>query len=311
MKIAVLILAHKNKVQLERLISVLQHPSIDIYIHIDQKSALTPQEFAHYNVCFTDKQIDIGLFEFSMIEAEMELIRTARSNDRYGYYILISGQDYPLQHIDNIYDFLKKSYPQPFIEVISPEIVIKFARQFKYSHTWKRFRTSSFAFIKKYIPTKSIYPYKYIPEGVVFAATLIKSLFMKCPQKRLKLMGIAPYFGPQWWILPDVAIADIQQFYENKEFCDCMKDCFSCDETFFQTAIMINADRFGIKLDDKGYYRNKKTFTIFSHGHPIVLTKDHWEQLASSKMLFARKFDIDTDSRILDMIDQRNLSLRK
>ena len=37
MRIAVLILLHKNPVQAKRLISVLQHDDIDIFIHIDKK----------------------------------------------------------------------------------------------------------------------------------------------------------------------------------------------------------------------------------------------------------------------------------
>ena len=144
----------------------------------------------------------------------------------------------------------------------------------------------------------------------MFAATLIKSIFVKSPKKRLAEMGIDPYFGPQWWILPDTVIDEIVCLYKNREYCDCMKDCFSCDETFFQTSIMTHADRFGITLNEKGYYLNKKWFTIFSNGHPILLTQDHFEQLISSPMLFARKFDIDVDAEILDMLDEHSLTLR-
>ena len=306
MKVAALILAHKNEEQLKRLISVLQHPSVDIYVHLDKKSSLSPADFQSSDVQFTEERIDISLFDFSMVDAEVELLRTASSRGKYGYYILLSGQDYPLRHIDNIYDYLCSSYPKPLIEVISPEVVTKFAIQFQYPHILKRFRTNSEAFLKKHLPTKSTYPYKYIPEGIVRAVTMINGLFVKSPKKRLKAMGISPYFGPQWWILPDIVIDEMLHMYENKDFCSCMKYCFSCDETFFQTAIMVHADRFGIKLDDKGYYRNKKTFTIFSHGHPILLRQEHYNQLISSSMLFARKFDAQVDSEIMDMLDRHN-----
>ena len=53
MKIAVLILAHKNKGQLERLISAMQHSLVDIYIHLDKKSSLSPADFSHLDVRFT------------------------------------------------------------------------------------------------------------------------------------------------------------------------------------------------------------------------------------------------------------------
>ena len=310
MKVAALILAHKNKSQLERLISVLQHPSIDIYIHLDKKSQLSPDDFSQCNVRFTPNRIDVGLFEFSMVDATMELVYTAQAHQKYGYYILLSGQDYPLRCINDIYVYLEESYPKPFIEVISPEIVTKFALQFKYPHVLKRFRTASASFIKKYFHTKSIYPYKYIPEGIVRVATMATGLFIKSPHRRLRSMGIKPYFGPQWWILPDTAINEVCALYKNKDFCNCMKYCFSCDETFFQTAIMIHADRFEIALNENGYYLYKKWFTIFSHGHPITFTKEHFDQLVSSQMLFARKFDYNEDREILDMIDRHIIESR-
>jgi hypothetical protein len=276
---------------------------------LDKKSTLSPSDFQGQNVRFTEHRMDISLFDFSMVDAEIELLRTASSHERYAYYILLSGQCYPLRHIDNIYDYLCKSYPKPLIEIISPEVVTKFARQFQYPHVMKKFRTSSEVFLRKHLPTKSIYPYKYISEGIVFAATFVKGLFVKSPKQRLKEMGIDPYFGPQWWVLPDVVIDEILCLYEDKQFCNCMKGCFSCDETFFQTAIMVHSNRFGITLNDKGYYRNKKWFTIFSHGHPVVLTHNHFDEIISSKMLFARKFDLDSDSAILDMLDKHSLDL--
>lgn len=41
MKIAHLILAHKNPVQLQKLITALSHPSFDFYIHVDKKVDIT------------------------------------------------------------------------------------------------------------------------------------------------------------------------------------------------------------------------------------------------------------------------------
>ena len=310
MKVAALILAHKNEEQLKRLISVLQHPSVDIYVHLDKKSSLSPADFQSSDVQFTEKRIDISLFDFSMVDAEVELLRTASSHGKYGYYILLSGQDYPLRHIDDIYDYLCQNYPKPLIEVISPEIVPMFGHIFRYPYVLKKFKVAFESFLHKKRPNKSIYPYKYISEGIVYVASLVKGLFVKNPEQRLKAMGIDSYFGSQWWILPDTVISHIFEYYENEVFCDCIRECYSCDETFFQTAIMVHADRYGITINEKGYYPNKKWFTIFLHQHPIFLTQHHFDQLISTKKIFARKFDVDTDSVILDMLDQHNLELR-
>lgn len=39
-------------------------------------------------------------------------------------------------------------------------------------------------------------------------------------------------------------------------------------------------------------------------GSPAVLVKNDFESLASSSKLFARKFDMNIDAEILDMIDR-------
>lgn len=310
MKVAALILAHKSKKQLERLILALRHPCVDIYIHLDKKSTLSPADFAQYNVHFTKKRFDITLFDFSMVDAEIELLRTASNQAKYGYYILLSGQCYPLRHIDDIYSYLRKSYPKPLIEIISTELEPMFAHQFRFSYGLKKFRSSSERWINKYIPTKLARLSKYIIKSIFLAAALMKRMFVKSPKQRLKAMGMGSYFESQWWMLPDLAIDEMIGFYENQEFCNCIRDCFSCDETFFQTAMMVHAERFGISLNEKGRYPNKKRFAIFSHSHPVILTEKHFEEMTSSTKLFARKFDIDVDSKILDLLDQHNLDLR-
>ena len=134
---------------------------------------MNSEDLKNDNVYFTEKRHNVTLFDFSMVEAEMELIYTAMNREHYQYFILLSGQCYPLLSGDKIFEYLVKSYPEPFIEVISPEIVKKFDRQFRYTHVMKKFRTNSFSFISSQRKGKSIYPYKYIPEGIVYIATVI------------------------------------------------------------------------------------------------------------------------------------------
>jgi hypothetical protein len=303
MKIAVLMLVHKNIEQVERLIKRLKHDDIDIFIHVDKKCKFSPSDISDSKVIFTKKRFDVGLFEFSMVDAEMELIRTARQHGQYDYYLLLSGQCYPLMHIDNIYDFLSQQYPTPFIEIV-PTDGSKFEKAFKHVHILKRFKLTSYSFLRQYLPPRAFLVLKNLPGGLVAIISSIKELFVKSPRARLKKMKQLPYRGPQWWILPDVIIDDIYPLFENKKFCGIISDCFSCDETFFQTAIMMNPQRAKFILGEKSDYRNKKTFTIFDGGHPTILTEQNYEQLISSNMLFARKFDINVDSKIMDKLDQ-------
>lgn len=302
MKIAVLMLVHKNIEQVERLITRLKHDDIDIFIHVDKKCEFSPSDISDPKVIFTKNRFDVGLFEFSMVDAEMELIRTARQYRQYDYYVLLSGQCYPLMHINKIFDFLSEQYPTPFIEIL-PTDGKKFERIFKHVYTLKRFKLASYAFLRQHFSHRAFLILRYIPGGLAATISWLKELFVKSPRVRLKKMKQFPYFGPQWWILPDVIIDEIYPLFENKKFCNIISDCFSCDETFFQTAIMMNPQRAKLILGENKEYRNKKNFTIFDGGHPIILTEQNYEQLISSNMLFARKFDINVDSKILDKLD--------
>lgn len=306
MKIAVLLLVHKNKEQLQRLLSKLKHDNVDIFIHLDSKCSFSSEDISSENVFFTENRYDVGLFEFSMVEAEMELIRTARKHGNYSYYIMMSGQCYPIKSIERIYNTLCERYPVPFIEITAPTETNYVKTNFKHVYILKRFKLKTYAFLKRHFPMQVYSVLRYIPGSFVLLISTIKEVFVKSPQKRLDKLGYKRYCGSQWWILPDKAIDVAEQAYGNEKFCKIIYDTFSCDETFFQTALMLHQDELGIKLDESGDFKNRQWFYNFNGGHPIILTKEKYEEIISSDKLFARKFDDNIDSEILDMIDSAN-----
>lgn len=304
MRIAILMMVHKNIEQVERLLNKLRHEKIDIFIHVDQKSNIAPEEIKGDNIYFTENRYDIGLFEFSMVDAERELIQTAMKHGTYGYYLLMSGQCYPTVNADELYGFLVERYPESFIEIVAPTETNYVKVNFDHVYILKRFKLSTYAFLKKHFSFKMYRALRYFPGGFAFAISRLKELFVQSPKKRLEKMGISRYCGSQWWILPDKVLNNVMPYFDNIEFCKAVYDTFSCDETFFQTAIMNEQEKNGIVTDDQGNYMNRKWFFIFNDGHPILLNKSHYEEIKMSGMLFARKFDITEGTEVLDMLDQ-------
>jgi len=301
------LLAHKNKEQLERLISKLQHKNIDIFIHLDSKADFEPSDINNADVIFTENRIDVGLFEFSMVKAQFELINTAHQYGKYDYYILMSAQCYPIRGIDYIYNYLSDHYPESFIEIVAPKEDNYVKVNFEHIYILKRLKLKIYAFLKKHFSFKAYRILRYIPGGMIFLISRAKELFVKSPKVNLQKMGFEMYCGSQWWILPDAIIEKMIKSYENKAYCKIVSDTFSCDETFFQTAIMSDSDISIMTPDDNGNIINRKWFYIFENGHPIILTKDHYDQIISSGMLFARKFDVTVDSEILNMLDETDI----
>lgn len=101
-----MIIAHAEYGILQILIGLLDHPSCDIYIHIDKKSKLPNTLKASYSRIFLlKKRIDTRWGHVSLIRTEMLLFETALANGPYDYYHLLSGTDLLIKPLDYFFDF--------------------------------------------------------------------------------------------------------------------------------------------------------------------------------------------------------------
>lgn len=240
-----------------------------------------------------------------MVEAELELINLAKSKGGYDYYVMLSGQCYPVCGVSAIVSMLEKRYPEPFIEIVSPKKDNYVRVNYSRVYINKRFILKSYGFLKKHLPYKLFRALRFIPGGIARINSLCKELVCKSPVKRLEKMGMTGYCGSQWWILPDKVIDAIASVAEDASYRSVMRDVYSCDESFFQTAVMAGSAADMISPDDNGDFRNSVWFFDFVDGsHPRLLIKDDYDRIVSSGKLFARKFDMEADGEILDLLDK-------
>ena len=121
MKIAYLILAHKNPGQLARLIAALSRPESVFYVHIDRKVKEEPfrralQTFGADTI-FVRERHTVSRGGFSIVEATLSLIRDCLAGaDKVDRAVLLSGQDYPIKSCNQILQFFEESREQEFIE---------------------------------------------------------------------------------------------------------------------------------------------------------------------------------------------------
>ncbi len=112
MKLACIVLAHHLPLQLASLLAALRHPQVRLYVHIDRTKALAP---------FTRAFAEAGLRDLVLlprhaslwgsvgcVDAELEGL-AAGVADGCGYYVLLSGQDFPLRPLDEIVAFLEQA----------------------------------------------------------------------------------------------------------------------------------------------------------------------------------------------------------
>ena len=125
MKLALLILAHKSPEQLSRLLCRMDDKRFDFFIHIDAKSVInkfkgSDNRIKYSNIIWVKNRIKTYFNDFSLVQATVNTIKEAVKND-YQYYILLTGQDYPIKSNDYIYNKLLANYPISYIDMYGVE----------------------------------------------------------------------------------------------------------------------------------------------------------------------------------------------
>jgi hypothetical protein len=115
MKLCILIIAHKNLVQLNKLIDTLKHKDITVFVHVDQKSTININEISK-NGNIIKNRTSIKRGRFSQVEATLSSIKEIlKSGKEFDYLAFISGQDYPIISCQDMIDFFKNNKKSQFL----------------------------------------------------------------------------------------------------------------------------------------------------------------------------------------------------
>ena len=118
MKHAFLIIAHNELRILNILLTMLDDPRNDVYLHLDKKWKLNIQDLYHpqnAQLFLVKERMDVRWGDISLIKLEFRLFRMAYVNGPYLYYHLLSGVDLPIKSQDYIHEFFQRNYGKEFI----------------------------------------------------------------------------------------------------------------------------------------------------------------------------------------------------
>lgn len=297
-----LILAHKNPLQLGRMIERLDDGASKFFIHLDAKTAIEPfaacLEGAH--IRFIEPRERCVWGDFSIVQATIRLMEAASKEQ--GIFILMSGQDYPIQSQGYINAFLERNKEFDFIEIEpleekwKPKMVKDKLEHYHILHSEERGHSNCYA------------PFAHCS---VFQKlrTLIHLLKGRLSRKNFRLLcslpkRVAPferqYAGSQFWAFSERTFyAVLNYIREHKAALEgYYKYTSSPDEIYFHSVLMdLVAKDSTIKLKEQITYVN------YFRKNNVFITED-FEKLSSAKgKLFARKFDTDIDIEILNKLD--------
>jgi hypothetical protein len=280
MRIAHLILTYTNPKQTERMIKKMYHENFDFYIHVDKKFDINPHLFleAIPNVFFINNRIDVQWAGFSTVVATFECIKEiVATGKQYAFINFLSGQDYPLKSPEYLNDFFQKNKGTEFL---------------------------SFRDIKNDWKEGLIRMENYFLSGYNFRGKhRLEQVINKITPKRKIPYNMHPYGKSMFWMLsPETASFVVKVVENDKNLQKFFSLCWASDEFVFQT-ILLNS---GYK--DKIINNNYRYIDWSAGGsNPKVLNEEDFDLLSKSNMLFARKFDMVNNPKILDLIDGKLL----
>ena len=312
-----ILLGHKNPKQIQRLIGKLYEEThfFYVYVHIDSNTDLNyiKTELS----CFTNlfflenEQRYPGTWgDLGIVMATIEALKQILKDKRTGYCVLLSGQDYPLKDKTYIEAFFKENYGTNFISVFPlPASFWLNSKQrvsyYKINMSSKRGDYVLFPSIyeKEFYSIETLRALKKIVTGAKF------SVFFKLLKRRKFPNYLKPYGGDQWWALPIETVKKIIEFLDlHPDYVNYHKYSLVPDEMFFQSIFM------ALKEDGKVLLQQTPvTYVNWSRKGvvlPVTFTKDDFDELASlpNGKLFARKFDMEIDTEIFDLLDECKLA---
>lgn len=280
---AYLIMAHNEFRLLDKLISILDNPDADIYVHIDKKAKYSLEQLKETKKSriYILKRNNVSWGGSSQMFCELELLKSAIKRE-YKYYHLLSGVDFPLKTQDEIKAFFEKNNNKEFI---------------RFDHAAIE-RGSHIDRVKYYYLFQNMIGRNSSKIAEIFRR--IQNLTIKLQKAvnvdRTKKIPIAIYKGTNWVsITHNLAKYIIEQ---EKNLHKWFNYTLCVDEIFLHT-IAMNSPYKDCIVD------NSLRYIDWKRGGPYTFTGDDYDELIQSDCLFARKFSYDKYPEIVDLVEKR------
>ena len=284
-KHAYLIMAHTQPELLKKLLKMLDNERNDIYLHIDSKAKDYPlDEIAavlQKSKCIFTERTDVKWGSYSQIHCEMVLLKEVVKTE-HAYYHLLSGMDLPIKSQEQIFAFFEKYKGLEFVDEDGATISEAALSRVKYTHK----------FYGKAGSVKDI-----------LGALSVKGQKLLGVDKTQKYGNIIFQKGRNWFSITH----GLAKLVVEKE--DWIQEVFGqsvCgDELFLQTVARNSEYAEKIcnpntmpEVPDTRYIDWKRG----SNNNPYVFRKDDFEELKNALGLFARKFDLNVDKKIVEKL---------
>jgi hypothetical protein len=273
-RIAYCVMVHKNPDQVARCLKKI-YTKEDLFHYQIFRTKNTPSIDVWKEALSIENNNNVFLFSnykgsyatFRFVKAGLEAMNFFQEN-KYDYFINLSGQCYPIKSISQIKQEMG-------------------AKKVAYLH-------------HEPLPSKNLWN-GGLNRIQNYWFNVGKYRFHIPKIQKLLPYHLKPYWGWNWFCLPKKFVDYILQYItDHPKLMPYFSYSLCSDEIFFQTIIMNSPLRSEVVNEYKRYIDWEKK----GNPHPKILTSEDFPKIRDSGMWFARKFDMNVDSKILDMIDK-------
>ena len=224
-----------------------------------------------------EERISVEWGNFSQVECELLLMRTARKHGDYSYYHLLSGVDLPIKSQDYIHKFFSKPGKN----------FIGFDHGINAEHNLY-LKVHDYNLLNKY--RRSGFLLRHAADIIRKGVNLFLSHIAKRP------LDIEYKKGANWFSITQALVDEIQKQEDSLKQRYWYTLC--CDEIFLQSFVWNNTElrKTLYSIDDE--YKGCMRLIDWNRGNPYTWTMADKEEIMASDRLFARKFS----SKHLDIV---------
>lgn len=300
------ILAHSNPSQLRKLISHIHEVGQSrCIVHLDKKSDLSDFFYVTDDVYFLENRIDVSWGTYSVVEAIMECFNFTCSKFKNGYFILLSGQDFPIRSKPEIFSYINRNKYKIFIkhEMIPTKSLINLGLDRIENYWFEAGGRGNLVGIKPLTISWSnlIAFYRIIKYNSKYFFKAFRLYFM--PKEKIYFKEV--YYCEMWWSAPYEIITELIRLVNQKgDEYNFLKNIKIPDETLLQTLIIKNLVKDNTQLINSTLPYIE--WSEYRWPRPTTFRlEDFWtiiKVIDETDYLFARKFDIKIDEKIIDKI---------
>jgi hypothetical protein len=211
---------------------------------------------------------------FGFVDVVLDAMRIILQSpaEQFRYINVMSGQDYPIKNTIAFAEHLRESYPAEYFQVADmrawPQGLSRFQRF--YLTDWSiRGRRKLEKVINLFVRQREFFP------------------------------GLVPYGRSSWFTCTDRCARHCVRFAdETAAFTRFMKTVWSPDEFYFNTLVMNSPLRQYVVANNLRHIE-----FLAGKVSPEIFTAQRLDELVESDRFLARKFDIDVDEKVLDLLD--------